>query len=101
MEAPEVKRDLERAAELSAAFQARIQGRSSRGSQAVRSGGASLAEAIASFEAIEELMGKLAASPASSMPATRPTRPAPKFYGDVQEQLDRPSRRSSCSSSWS
>jgi oligoendopeptidase F len=86
MEAPEVKRDLERAAGLSAAFQVRYKGELARLASGAE-GGTSLAEAIASFEAIEELMGRLGsfAGLVYSGDTSDPARA--KFYGDLQDRL--------------
>ena len=76
MEAPEVKRDLERSAALSEAFEARYKGKLAE-LAAAADGGARLAEAIGGYERIEEVMGRLGSyRRASSTRATRPTRRA-------------------------
>ncbi len=86
MEAPEVSSDLERSARLSEAFQARYKGRLAE-LAAASEGGARLAEAIAEFERIEEVMGRLAsfAGLVYSGDTSDPARA--KFYGDLQDRL--------------
>ena len=59
MDAPEVKRDLERSAELSTAFETRYKGKLAELASGAE-GGARLAEAIGEYERIEEIMGRLA-----------------------------------------
>jgi oligoendopeptidase F len=86
MDAPEVKRDLERAAELSEAFEARHKGKLAELAGA-EEGGAQLAAAIADFERIEEIIGRLGsfAGLVYSGDTSDPARA--KFYGDLQDRL--------------
>jgi oligoendopeptidase F len=58
MDAPEVKADLDRAAAEAAAFERKYKGRLA-GIAAAENGGARLAEAIAAYEAVQELLGRL------------------------------------------
>ncbi len=86
MEAPEVSSDLARSATLSEAFQTRYKGRLAELAGA-SDGGARLAEAIAEFERIEEVMGRLGsfAGLVYSGDTSDPARA--KFYGDLQDRL--------------
>src|SRR3712207_3514860 len=59
MDSPQVKADLERSEQLSVAFEERYKGKLAELASAP-GGGAELAEAVAAFERIEELMGRLA-----------------------------------------
>jgi len=86
MDAPEVKRDLDRSTESARAFEARYKGKLMAISESPEAGTA-LAAAIAEFEAIEEVLGRLA-SYAGLVHAGDTTDPArSKFYGDVQDKL--------------
>jgi oligoendopeptidase F len=86
MEAPQVKADLDRAAELAKAFEERWKGALAL-EAAGTEGGPRLAEAIAAFEAIEELMGRVG-SYAGLMHAGDTSDPVrAKFYGDVTDRL--------------
>jgi oligoendopeptidase F len=83
-DAPEVSRDLERAARDAAAFEARYKGKLA--AMAERSG-AELAGAIREMEALDDLMGRLA-SFAGLFYAGDTTDPVrQKFYGDIQDKL--------------
>jgi oligoendopeptidase F len=86
MDAPELKRDLERAAELCAAFEGRYKGQLATLAGG-EDGGVRLAEAIKAFEEVEEIMGRLAsyAGLVYSGDTTDPART--KFYGDLQDRL--------------
>jgi oligoendopeptidase F len=86
MGAPEVRRDLERAAELSEAFEARHKGKLAEIAGGDE-GGARLAAAIADFERIEEIIGRLGsfAGLVYSGDTSDPARA--KFYGDLQDRL--------------
>ena len=86
MEAPEVKADLARAAAQSEAFEAAYKGKLLELSE-LADGGARLAEAIAEYERVEELLGRLGsyAGLVYSSDTSDPARA--KFYGDLQEQL--------------
>ncbi len=86
MDAPEVERDLAQAAERSGAFQQSYKGKLQ--SIAERAdGGGRLAAAVAEYEAIEEVMGRLG-SYGSLVYAGDTSDPAhAKFYGDLQDRL--------------
>ena len=86
MEDPKVKADLDRAMQESTDFEARYKGQLAKLAEAAE-GGARLAQAIAEFEAIEEVMGRLAsfAGLVYSGDTTDPARA--KFYGDLQDRL--------------
>jgi oligoendopeptidase F len=86
IDAPEVERDLTRAAEASAAFQQRYKGNLTSLAGA-DNGGAALAAAIAEYERIEELIGRLG-SYGSLIHAGDTSDPLrAKFYGDLQDRL--------------
>ncbi len=86
MDAPEVKRDLDRSAESARAFEARYKGKLKALSESPEAGTA-LAAAIIEFEAIEEVLGRLA-SYAGLVHAGDTTDPArSKFFGDMQDRL--------------
>ena len=86
MDAPELKSDLDRAAQLCTAFEGRYKGELARLAGG-ENGGAALAEAIKAFESAEEIMGRLAsyAGLVYSGDTTDPVRT--KFYGDLQDRL--------------
>ncbi|HVY61610.1 MAG TPA: oligoendopeptidase F, partial [Planctomycetota bacterium] len=86
MDSPEVRGDLERADALSRAFEERYGGRLAA-IAAEPEGGANLAAAIAEYEEIEEIIGRLGsfAGLIYSGDTTDPART--KFYGDVEEKL--------------
>jgi oligoendopeptidase F len=86
MGSPEVTADLDRAAERSAAFEARYKGTLAE-LAAGANGGDALAAAIREFEAIEEIMGRLGsfAGLVYSGDTSDPARS--KFYGDLQDRL--------------
>ncbi len=86
MDAPEVKRDLDRSAESARAFEARYKGKLEALSESPEAGTA-LAAAITEFEAIEEILGRLG-SYAGLIHAGDTTDPArSKFFGDMQDKL--------------
>jgi oligoendopeptidase F len=86
MDAPEVKRDLERADADCAAFAETYKGKLATIAAGAQAGGA-LAEAVKRYEAIDDLLGRLI-SFASLVYAGNTTDPArTKFYGDVQERI--------------
>ena len=86
MEAPEVKRDLDRAEKESRDFEERRKGKLKALAESPE-GGAKLAAAIAEFEKIEEILGRLG-SYAGLVHAGDTTDPArSKFFGDVQDRL--------------
>ncbi|MDQ3559367.1 MAG: oligoendopeptidase F, partial [Pseudomonadota bacterium] len=86
MDAPEVRRDLDRAAGLCEAFEERYKGKLAE-IAAGPDGGAGLAAAIAGFESVEDLMGRLGsfAGLIYSGDTSDPARA--KFYGDLQDRL--------------
>ncbi len=86
MDAPEVRRDLERADTYSVAFEEEFKGKLA----ALASGqdaGARLTEAVKRYEMIDDLIGRLV-SYAGLIYAGNTSDPArTKFYGDVQERI--------------
>ena len=86
MEAPEVSADLERAAALSEAFEARYKGNLAS-IAAAADGGERLAEAIAEFERIEEVLGRLGSFAGLIYAGDTSDPVRAKFYGDLQERL--------------
>jgi oligoendopeptidase F len=86
MDAPEVKRDLERADAECIAFEQDYKGRLAE-LAASPDAGQSLAQAVRRYEAIQELLGRLGsfAGLIYSGDTTDPIRG--KFYGDVQERI--------------
>lgn len=84
LDSAEVKADLGRAQAESEAFEASYKGKLS---ERLATGGAALAEVIAAYEALDELLGKLYsyAGLTYSENTTDPARA--KFFGDVQEKL--------------
>ncbi|KQQ79490.1 M3 family oligoendopeptidase [Aureimonas sp. Leaf324] len=85
IDAPEIARDLDEAARRAGAFQARWKGRLEDAAQAAGENG--LGAAIAEFEALEELLGRLI-SYAGLVYAGDTASPAnAKFYGDMQARV--------------
>src|SRR5437764_2924532 len=85
-DAPEVKRDLERADAECVAFEETYKGKLA-GLAAAPDAGATLAEAVRRYEAIDDLLGRLI-SFASLVYAGNTTDPVrAKFYGDMQERI--------------
>jgi oligoendopeptidase F len=86
MDSPEVASDLARGAALSAEFQTRYKGRLAE-LAATPGGGAALAGAVAEYEAIEDVLGRLGsyAGLIYSGDTSDPARA--KFYGDLQDRL--------------
>jgi oligoendopeptidase F len=83
---PAIKRDLDRADADSIAFEQAYKGKLAEIAAAPQ-GGATLAEAVRSYEAIDDLMGRLG-SYAGLVHAGDTVDPARnKFYGDVQERM--------------
>ena len=81
MDSPELTRDVERARADAEAFQERWRGRLE---EAARAEDGNLAAAVASFEALEELLGRII-SYAGLVYSGDPSDPArAKFYGDIQ-----------------
>jgi oligoendopeptidase F len=86
MDAPEVRADLERAARLADAFEARLKGRLGEIAGGPE-GGLALAAAIQEYERIEEILGRLG-SFAGLLHAGDTSDPKrAKFFGDVQDRL--------------
>ena len=86
-DAPEVKRDLERADAECVAFEEAYKGKLAA-LAAGADAGAKLAEAVKRYEALDDLLGRLdlVRGPRSTR-ATPPIRCAAKFYGDMQERI--------------
>ena len=85
-DSPEVARDLEHAGQECAAFETAYKGRLA-GMAGQPDGGARLAEAVRRYEAIEELIGRLASFAALHYVGDTSDAVRAKFYGDVQEKL--------------
>jgi oligoendopeptidase F len=86
IDAPEIRRDLDRADNYSTAFEEAFKGRLVV-MAAAGDGGAQLAEAIRRYEMIDDLLGRLI-SFAGLVYAENTTDPKrAKFYGDVQERI--------------
>ena len=86
IDAPEVKRDLDRADTYSAAFEETFKGKLAE-LAAGENPGIRLAEAVTRYEMIDDLLGRLI-SFAGLIYAGNTTDPARmKFYGDVQERI--------------
>jgi oligoendopeptidase F len=86
MDAPEVQRDVVRAEQLAIEFETRWKGRLAE-TAAGSDGGALLAEAVAQFEELEDLMGRVG-SFAGLLHAGDTSDPVrAKFYGDVNDRL--------------
>jgi oligoendopeptidase F len=86
MDAPEVNRDLDRAAQLSEAFEKRYKG--GIADIALGAGGGDLlAAAIVEYEAIEELLGRLASFAGLVYSGNTADPARAKFYGDLQDRL--------------
>ncbi|HML12225.1 MAG TPA: oligoendopeptidase F, partial [Xanthobacteraceae bacterium] len=86
IDAPEVKRDLDRADAECAAFAEAYKGKLAALAASAEAGGA-LAAAVKRYEGIDDLLGRLI-SFASLVYAENTTDPArTKFYGDVQERI--------------
>jgi len=85
MDAPELKRDLEKAAEQAVAFEKRWKG--TLAAEARKGADGRLGESLRTYEAIEELIGRIA-SYAGLVYAGDTTDPLrAKLYGDVQEKM--------------
>jgi oligoendopeptidase F len=84
-EDPEVARDLERAASEARRIKERYQGKLA----GLASDGAALAEAIAAYESLSDLMGKLGSYAGLLYAANQADTARAKFYGDISEKLTR------------
>jgi oligoendopeptidase F len=90
MDAPELKRDLERGAAECAAFEEAYKGKLA-GFAADHDAGAKLAEAVKRNEAIDDLLGRII-SYAGLVYAGNTSDPVrQKFYGDIQEKITKAS----------
>jgi len=85
MEAPELTRDLARAAADAAAFEQRWKG--SLAAEAGKGDQGRLGEAVKAFEAIEEIVGRLASYAGLIYAGDTSDPKRAKFYGDVQEKM--------------
>ncbi|MCV0393850.1 MAG: M3 family oligoendopeptidase [Rhizobiaceae bacterium] len=85
MDAPELKRDLERCAAGSAAFEERWKGRLAEASG--KTGDEGLGKVVADYEALEELIGRVASYAGLVYAGDTSDPKRAKFYGDVQEKL--------------
>lgn len=86
MDAPDLKRDLARAEAEAVAFETSFKGRLDDLARRA-DGGAALAEAVVRYEALEDLLGRVA-SFAGLVYAGDTSDPArAKFYGDIQEKI--------------
>jgi oligoendopeptidase F len=85
MDSPALSRDMEQAASDAESFAARYQGK--LGEIAASEGSAGLHRVLTEFEALQDLMGRIASFAYLSY-VTRTDDPArAKFFGDVQEKL--------------
>jgi oligoendopeptidase F len=85
MNAPEVRTDLDRAAAAAAEFETQYKGRLAE-IAAAEDGGARLAEAIASYERISELLGRLMSYAGLTYSGDTSDPARSKFYGDIQDR---------------
>ncbi|MBB3933925.1 M3 family oligoendopeptidase [Aureimonas phyllosphaerae] len=85
IDAPEIKRDLDEASRRAAAFQARWKGR--LGEAADLTGENGLGAAIAEFEALEELLGRLISYAGLVYSGDTASPANAKFYGDMQARV--------------
>ncbi|NGO51756.1 M3 family oligoendopeptidase [Allomesorhizobium camelthorni] len=85
MDAPELRRDLAKAAEDAVAFEERWKG--TLASEAARGAEGRLGEALREYEAIEELVGKIASYAGLIYAGDTSDPQRAKLYGDVQEKM--------------
>ncbi|MDQ6433676.1 M3 family oligoendopeptidase [Mesorhizobium sp. LHD-90] len=85
IESPEVKRDLALAAEQSVAFEKRWKGTLASEASAGKAG--RLGQALKEYEALEELMGRIASYAGLVYAGNTADPQFAKFYGDVQEKM--------------
>jgi oligoendopeptidase F len=85
MDAPELNRDLEKAAEDAVAFEARWKG--TLAAEALKGSEGRLGEALRSYEAIEELIGRIASYAGLVYAGNTADPQRAKLYGDVQEKM--------------
>jgi oligoendopeptidase F len=86
MDAPEFKRDMERAESECVAFEKSYKGRLTE-LAASSQGGQSLAESVRRYEAIEDLLGRLISYSGLTYAGNTADPVIAKFYGDVQERI--------------
>ena len=84
-EAPEFKADMERATELSKEFEAKWKGKLA--DAATKTGEAGLGQALADYEALEDLLGKIGSFAGLTYFSDTSNPENGKFYGDVQSKL--------------
>ncbi|MEP9399434.1 M3 family oligoendopeptidase [Mesorhizobium sp. KR2-14] len=85
MDAPELKRDLAKAAEDAVAFETRWKG--TLAAEAQKGSEGKLGEALRSYEAIEELIGRIASFAGLVYAGDTSDPQRAKLYGDVQEKM--------------
>ncbi|WP_062206230.1 M3 family oligoendopeptidase [Aureimonas sp. AU12] len=83
--APEVEADITAAAKRASAFAARWRG--TLAAQAAAPGGGTLGEAVAEFEAIEEILGRLVSFAGLVYSGDTADPGNAKFYGDIQSKV--------------
>ena len=85
MESAELKRDLERAADDAAAFERRWKG--NLAAEAAKGAAGGLGKALVDYEALEELMGRIASYAGLVYAGDTSDPQRAKLYGDVQEKM--------------
>ncbi|CDX32011.1 Oligoendopeptidase, pepF/M3 family [Mesorhizobium sp. SOD10] len=85
MEAPELKRDIAKAASDAVAFETRWKG--TLASEAGRGGAGRLGEALKAYEALEELIGRIVSYAGLVYAGNTADPQRAKLYGDVQEKM--------------
>ena len=85
MDAPELKRDLEAAATEAEAFEKRWKG--TLAAEAGRGGDGGLGEALRAYEALEELMGRIASYAGLVYAGDTSDPKRAKLYGDIQQKI--------------
>jgi oligoendopeptidase F len=85
MESPELKRDLALAADQAVAFEKRWKGTLS--SEAAAGSAGRVGQALREYEALEELMGRIASYAGLVYAGNTADPQRAKFYGDVQEKM--------------
>ncbi len=85
MESAELKRDMERAADDAAAFERRWKG--NLAAEAAKGAAGGLGKALVDYEALEELMGRIASYAGLVYAGDTSDPQRAKLYGDVQEKM--------------
>ena len=85
MEAPELKRDIAKAASDAVAFETRWKG--TLAAEAGRGGAGRLGEALQTYEALEELIGRIVSYAGLVYAGNTADPQRAKLYGDVQEKM--------------